>query len=257
MPHSQLDEAGRAISTASASTIKSAISSIARALVSLKRLASGGTGAATEAAVSQAVTEAEQRLVEARNVAEWFEADIHRDFTLEADGMFGNGCITRDERIALSGAIGAALDAFRTSLTASAPALYQRDLWVEPDDGGGDMGMDEAATVQDVQASELIPLTEGAVRKDGTALIKLIQPGWGSSGYYPAAVLERDGPTVFKTAPKCFGIIQRPPKRSNGLKDHSIVWPASSLKMRGISHLAPLALACTRCRRSLRLTALP
>ena len=28
--------------------------------------------------------------------------------------------------------------------------------------------------------------------------IKIIQPGWGSSGYYPKAILERDGPKVFK-----------------------------------------------------------
>jgi len=47
-------------------------------------------------------------------------------------------------------------------------------------------------------SGELIPLVEKAVRKDGTALIKIIQPGWGSSGFYPAEVLERDGPKVFK-----------------------------------------------------------
>ena len=28
--------------------------------------------------------------------------------------------------------------------------------------------------------------------------VKLIAPGWGSSGYYPANVLERDGPAIFK-----------------------------------------------------------
>lgn len=45
---------------------------------------------------------------------------------------------------------------------------------------------------------EIIPLIERGLRSDGTGRIKIIQPGWGSSGYYPAAVLERDGPTVFK-----------------------------------------------------------
>ena len=40
-------------------------------------------------------------------------------------------------------------------------------------------------------------LTEQAVGEDGTASILLIKPGWGSSGYYPAAVLERDGPKVY------------------------------------------------------------
>jgi hypothetical protein len=46
-------------------------------------------------------------------------------------------------------------------------------------------------------SGELIPLIEKAVRKDGTMAIKIIQPGWGSSGFYPADVLERDGPKVF------------------------------------------------------------
>jgi alkylhydroperoxidase family enzyme len=44
---------------------------------------------------------------------------------------------------------------------------------------------------------ELIPLVEKAVRADGTIPIKIIAPGWGSSGFYPADVLERDGPKVF------------------------------------------------------------
>lgn len=43
----------------------------------------------------------------------------------------------------------------------------------------------------------IMPLIEKAVRRDGSIPIKIIQPGWGSSGYYPAEVLERDGPKVF------------------------------------------------------------
>lgn len=53
---------------------------------------------------------------------------------------------------------------------------------------GGSVRLLEAAAV---------PLVEKAVRDDGTVPIKVIAPGWGTSGYYPAAVLERDGPTVF------------------------------------------------------------
>ena len=41
------------------------------------------------------------------------------------------------------------------------------------------------------------PLCERAVRSDGTIGVKIIQPGWGSSGYYPREVLERDIPRVF------------------------------------------------------------
>jgi hypothetical protein len=51
---------------------------------------------------------------------------------------------------------------------------------------------------------DLIPLTESSVRKDGTTLLKLIQPGWGSSGFYPKSVLERDGPLVFTEGLKTF-----------------------------------------------------
>jgi hypothetical protein len=43
----------------------------------------------------------------------------------------------------------------------------------------------------------LVPLTEKAVKADGTVSLKIIAPGQGSSGYYPADVLKRDGPKVF------------------------------------------------------------
>lgn len=44
---------------------------------------------------------------------------------------------------------------------------------------------------------DAIPLREKAVSQDGTILVKIIQPGWGTSGYYPDKVLERDVPKVF------------------------------------------------------------
>ncbi len=52
--------------------------------------------------------------------------------------------------------------------------------------------------------SEFIPLSERAVRRDGTISLKIIQPGWGSSGYYPKEVLERDIPKVFPAGTKMF-----------------------------------------------------
>ncbi len=51
---------------------------------------------------------------------------------------------------------------------------------------------------------DVIALKEGAVGQDGSAYVKLIQPGWGSSGYYPPEVLKRDGPKVFKAGTKGF-----------------------------------------------------
>lgn len=44
---------------------------------------------------------------------------------------------------------------------------------------------------------DLVPLVERALRPDSTVRVKLIQPGQGSSGFYPAEVLKRDGPKVF------------------------------------------------------------
>jgi hypothetical protein len=44
---------------------------------------------------------------------------------------------------------------------------------------------------------DIIPLIESAIRDDGAAKIKLIKPGWGSTGYYPPDVLKRDGPKAF------------------------------------------------------------
>lgn len=69
-------------------------------------------------------------------------------------------------------------------------------------DNSNDNGVDESAAVEIV--GDVIPLREGAVGQDGTAYLKLIQPGWGSCGYYPAEVLERDGPKIFKTSTKNF-----------------------------------------------------
>jgi len=52
--------------------------------------------------------------------------------------------------------------------------------------------------------TDLVLIREAAVREDGITNIKIIQPGWGSSGYYPAEVLERDGTTVFPAGTKMF-----------------------------------------------------
>ncbi len=69
---------------------------------------------------------------EAADLASWFESRIHLDFTTRADDMFGDGRLTREERIALSNGIGDALDAFRSAVEAKAPQLYQRGRWDDP-----------------------------------------------------------------------------------------------------------------------------
>lgn len=51
---------------------------------------------------------------------------------------------------------------------------------------------------------DFVPLIEKAVRRDGTIPLKIIQPGWGSSGFYPAEVLKRDGPQIFTKDTKMY-----------------------------------------------------
>ena len=64
---------------------------------------------------------------------------------------------------------------------------------------------DMVASARDTDITgDVVPLKEGAVGQDGTAYLKLISPGRGSSGYYPAEVLERDGPSVFPAGTKNF-----------------------------------------------------
>jgi len=51
---------------------------------------------------------------------------------------------------------------------------------------------------------DFVKLTEKSVRGDGTIPVKIIAPGWGTSGYYPPDVLARDGPKVFEAGTKMF-----------------------------------------------------
>lgn len=69
---------------------------------------------------------------EARSWLGWLESRIHLDFTQRADDAYGDGRLTKEERIALSGGIGAALDAFSAHVQQTAPGLLTRDLWDEP-----------------------------------------------------------------------------------------------------------------------------
>lgn len=94
-----------------------------------------------------------------------------------------------------------------------AQTLYQVDYTIDDADGvtfGQPMEVVARTVYEPVSSDEevveesgeqiegdVIPLIERAVSSDGTTLIKVIAPGWGSSGYYPADVLERDGPKVF------------------------------------------------------------
>lgn len=73
-----------------------------------------------------------KQVKEARNVGHWIESRIHRAFTEMADDMFGDGRLTRDERISLSNAIGEGLTAFNRVVAEKVPHLYERDLFDDP-----------------------------------------------------------------------------------------------------------------------------
>lgn len=75
------------------------------------------------------VLESQREIQEKRNIGEFFEAQIHRDFTNIADYQFGDGLISREERISLSSAIGDALNAFRSSIESNSPGLLERDFY--------------------------------------------------------------------------------------------------------------------------------
>jgi hypothetical protein len=72
------------------------------------------------------------KVQEARNVGMWLESRMHSMFTNIADEMFGDGRLTREERITLSGALGEALTSFTATVEGSAPQLFERDLWEDP-----------------------------------------------------------------------------------------------------------------------------
>ncbi len=51
---------------------------------------------------------------------------------------------------------------------------------------------------------KLTPLRESAIRDNGIVRIKVIEPGWGSSGYYSADVLKRDCEAAFPAGTQMF-----------------------------------------------------
>jgi hypothetical protein len=86
----------------------------------------------------------------------------------------------------------------RTAAAALAEVLALLDKMSDGNDSDDEVEASESADV-----GEFTPLVE-AIRRDGTVALKIIQPGWGSSGYYPASVLERDGPVVFPAGTKMY-----------------------------------------------------
>ncbi len=84
---------------------------------------------------------------------------------------------------------------------APAPVIPAKEA-IDPNVGGG---VDRSKIPAETEIiGETIMLIEKAVRPDGTVPIKLIAPGWGSSGFYSKDVLERDGPAAFPRGTKMY-----------------------------------------------------
>ena len=75
---------------------------------------------------------------------------------------------------------------------------------VEPEPEGEPEEKPAEESVDQEIIGDVISLVERAVRPDNTVTVKVIEPGWGSSGYYPPDVLARDGKAVFTKGVKMF-----------------------------------------------------
>jgi len=86
-------------------------------------------------------------------------------------------------------------------------ALEVAEIGTADDEGSAASMMSDAGMMDESQVAlvgDLVMIEEKAVRRDGTVPIKLIQPGWGSSGFYSQEVLERDGPKAFPAGTKMY-----------------------------------------------------
>lgn len=59
------------------------------------------------------------------------------------------------------------------------------------------LDLEETDLIESIEMLDEIDLVEVA-KSGGTIPVKIIAPGWGSSGYYASEMLKRDGPNVFK-----------------------------------------------------------
>lgn len=72
-------------------------------------------------------------------------------------------------------------------------AIAEAAAAIEPSDEPEESQVSEV----ELDLAPIVPIQEaGTVSKDGEISIKVIQPGQGSTGYYPAEMIQRDGPKV-------------------------------------------------------------
>lgn len=139
--------------------------------------------------------------------------DIYDDyFVYEQESPDGALLFRRDYAVAEDGTV-----------TLGDPQQVRQTVSYEP--------VTESATGDVVEAeelgSDLIPLLERALREDGTFPLKVIQAGWGSSGFYSPEVLKRDGPKVFPAFTQMFidhpGLSESRDRPERSIKDLAAV----------------------------------
>jgi hypothetical protein len=121
--------------------------------------------------------------------------------------------------------------------TADLPAVKAkvRKAWkaANPDKDAADMPevIGESAGEWEIEGN-VIPIEEAAVRSNGMIDVKLIAPGWGSSGYYSPQLLERDGPAIFAAGTHMFwdhpGYAEEADRPERSLRDLAAVLAADA-----------------------------
>lgn len=126
-----IQEAGRVLSSKNEKELRAgqeALQAALKALTAVLEQLADGEEASTEA------KEAMRRVKEARNIGQFLESRLHLTMTQIADDLYGESRLTRNERKALSAALGDALDAYTATIQAEAPQLYARDWWANAPD---------------------------------------------------------------------------------------------------------------------------
>lgn len=130
--------------------------------------------------------------VEAGSLGAWLESRIHLGFTELADGLYGDGRLTREERITASGAVGDALGAFVSRIERDAPQIYDRDRWAFPPAPAGDGTEIREASVDTQRARLDQALSDAYGGRDRFCYVRDFDPDQGIAWFCAATP---DGPS--------------------------------------------------------------
>jgi hypothetical protein len=207
----RLKEAGRVLPVAHAGKLQAAHEAITAVMAGL-----GTEDATADEATKEATRTRLGQLAEAYSAAADDAGDAARIISLLLELMSQES--TEPEQLAVLSSAFAALMSFVQMEVAEIgtpeddTADPYADMWgweaarKRLQDSGGPLRLGVVTAFDDrVRLTEsAVPISESALGSDGTGQVKVIAPGWGSSGYYSEAVLKRDGPKVFPKDTKMF-----------------------------------------------------